>query len=283
MGSPYSLVTTLLKRLQAPAQSFEVDPRRQATFVGRQGTRLTVFPNAFRDANGRIMGEPVELQLREVFTKKEILLSNKMTTSNNRLLESAGQLWAAAFHEGQLLDLTYPISVEIPVKPGLRNPLSVRLYAGSTASIRSFSPDVLFDWRLSDKKTIPIRRISKEKYYRFWLYQFNWINCKNAISRRKGRNMVSAKAVSLVEKFDDLMAFLIFSDTESMARMHRTNDHFTAFNIPSKFEAQVLMIGMHQGVVYYGAKEIKRTANCQVFVRMEPVTSTELSRKLDAL
>ena len=95
--------------------------------------------------------------------------------------------------------------------------------------------------------------------------------------------MVSAKAVSLVEEFDDLMAFLVFSNTTAMSRMHRTNDHFTAFNIPSKFGARVLMIGMHQDVIYYGVRQIEKTTNCQVFVHMEPVTSAELSKKLDLI
>ena len=281
--SPYRLVATLLKRLEEPAQCFEVDPKRQTTLVGRLGTRLTIFPKAFRDAKGNIMDMPVELQLREHFSKKDIFLSNKMTTSRDRLFESAGQLWVAAFYEGRPLDLTYPISVELPVRPGLRNPLNVRLYSGSTASTRSFVPDVSFDWQLSDKKTLPIRRVLEKKYYRFWLYQFNWINCKNTISRRKGRGMISAKAVSLVKKFDDLMAFLVFSNTTSMSRMLQTNDHFTAFNIPSKFGARVLMVGVHQDVIYYGVREIKKTTNCQVFVHMEPVTSSELSKKLDLI
>lgn len=282
-GSPYRKVETLLKRLESPAQVFEIDPGRKTTIVGEQGTRLTIFPHAFRDARKGLVDRPVKLQLREVFSKKDILLSNKMTTSQDRLLESAGQLWVAAFYEGQLLDLTYPISIELPVKSALRNPLSVRIYSGSTASTRGFEPEATFDWRLSDKKALPIRRLSVKKYYRFWLYQFNWINCKNALSRRKGRSMVSAKAVSLIEQFDDLQAYLVLSGAEAMARMHRTKDRFAAFNIPAHFAARVLMIGIHEGVIYYGEREITKTGNCQVFVRLEPLTSRELGEKLEKL
>lgn len=282
-GSPFPSVEILLRRLETPAQYFEVDPTRKSTIVGASGTRLTIFPQSFCDSQDRILDKPASLQLREVFSRKDILLSNKMTTSENRLLESAGQLWLSASYEGQVLDLVYPIGVDLPVKSGLRNPLAVRLFSGGAASTHSISPKVSFDWRQVDKKNLPITHIANKKYYRFWLYQFNWINCNNSISRRKGRSMVSAKAVSRVEEFDDLMAFLVLSNSQSMARMHRTNDHFTAFNIPSKLSAKVLMIGLHQGIIYFGLKEIEKTTNSLVYVRMEPVSLNGLSQKLDSI
>ena len=282
-GNPYAFVGHLLRQLEGPAQTFEIDPRRKTTFLGQHGTRLTINPHSFCDRFGQLVSEPLTLHLREVFTKTDLLLSNKMTASEDRVMESAGQLWLLATRKKEVLELIQPICVDLPVKPGLRNPLSVRLYRGSTAYTRGFYPEDLFDWSQVDAKPLPINRTGGKKYFRFWLYQFNWINCLASISRRKGRNMVSAKPVSPVKKFDDLMAFLIFSDNASIARMYHTNGHYTAFNIPGKQTVKVLMVGTYEGLVYYGSRTIRKTSNCQVFVEMQEVSKSNLIAKLNAL
>ena len=95
--------------------------------------------------------------------------------------------------------------------------------------------------------------------------------------------MVSARQVSHIEKFDDLVAYLVFKDLNSVTRMYPGEHHFTSFNIPVKQAATVVMMGLHQKQLYFGTQAIDRTSNKIVYVNLDGGSESQLLTVLDEL
>ncbi|MCR5889491.1 hypothetical protein LRS06_17280 [Hymenobacter sp. J193] len=82
-------------KLGPPVQQFIYDPTRENVFTGSQGTVILVSPNAFVTESGQPFTGPVHLEMREVFSKADMVLSAMPTISNGQLLESAGEFYLA--------------------------------------------------------------------------------------------------------------------------------------------------------------------------------------------
>jgi hypothetical protein len=282
-GSPYRTFEEFFSKNGVQSQVFSINPCRRSTLVGEKGTRLTVFPFSLVDALGRPVEGEVEISLKEVFSKKEMVLSNRVTTSEDRLLESGGQIFVQAFQSGRPLQLSGPMAVELPLRNRLRNPLGMRLFKGAVSITRAFRSGRDFDWEMVSNKPVNIRVLNGSKYFAFNLTEFNWWNCDYFFAKKGARTMVSARCVSQIEEFDDLTAFLVFRDTNSVARMYPGEHSFTSFNIPLKLAAAVVMMGIYDGQLFLGTCEIDQTSNKLLHVRMGPVTEEELLKNLDKL
>ena len=119
-------------------QTFLVDPSRRTTIVGSRGTRLTIAANSFVDTTAWPVKESVRLYLNEVFTRSEMILSGLTNTSEDRILESAGQILIEARTDKQRLELTSPITVDLPLQAGVDNPLATQLFSGGVSQTSSF-------------------------------------------------------------------------------------------------------------------------------------------------
>lgn len=223
-------------------QVFVVDPTRRTTLVGRRGTRLTISPNSFSDAAGWPAQENVHLKLREIFSRPEMILAGLTNTSEDRILESAGQLLLEARSGDSELFLTSPIAVDLPLQPGLNNPLASQLFSGGVSQTSSFNSGVRFDWKPANKKSIQLKTLGERKYLHFYVETLNWWNCTSFFRRRR-RTMLSVRWSTDDLPVDDLAAFLVFRDFNTVVRMYPGRHGFSSWNIPEDLEARTILLG----------------------------------------
>ena len=269
---PYRSLADFISINGVKAQTFTVDPSRQTTIIGQKGTRFTFFPYSLVDTQGTIIKQTVELQLKEVFSKEDMILSDKVTTSEDRLLESSGQFWLQAMLDGAPLQLKTAVVVELPVRKNLKNPLGMKLFQGSMAVTRTFGGSTAFDWKLLSKKPIPINKVAKRKFYKFLINTFNWYNCDCFFAKRTAKTMVSIRVQQGMKQFDELSAYLVFREANAVSRMYAHGNRFTSFNIPSRKRATVLLLGLKNGQFYSCAKELEHTGNQVLSLAPEPCT-----------
>ena len=84
-------INDLYKQLAIPAQEFKIDGRQDTILKLKQGTLVMVSREAFRERN-------FTLKITEIYKKSDMILANLGTTSNGKMLESAGMLKFEAFH-----------------------------------------------------------------------------------------------------------------------------------------------------------------------------------------
>ena len=257
-------------------QIFNINPEKSTVLVGAKGTRLTFAPFSLTGLSGTPARGIVEIHLKEVFTQSDMLMAARPTTSEDRLMESGGQLMIYARQGGLPLQLVQPVSVSVPVSKKLRNPLSMRLFVGSTSTFQAYSVEQTFDWRMASEKAVRISKTGRQKYYNFQLHDFNWAGCDFFVSRRASRCMVTARPISSVERFDSLLGYLVFHDVHAVARMYPGKHNCTAINIPEKLSATAHVVGLSKGRLFYGKGVIRRASEKLVDVKMRPVLEKEL-------
>ncbi|MCO6479457.1 MAG: hypothetical protein J5I94_22675 [Phaeodactylibacter sp.] len=282
-NAPKLYLKELLGRHGPPTQIFRADPERSTVLVGAGGAKLTIAPFSITDLSGRPAKGEVEVCLKEVFTQGEMMMAGRPTTSEDRLMESGGQILVTARQGGRPLKLAQPLTVGLPVSEKLQNPMAMRLFTGGTSTFQAFSSRQSFDWRMASEKAVRIRRSEGRKYYVFQLQDFNWAGCEFFVARRSSRCMVTARPVSPAEQFDSMLGFLVFRRVHAVARMYPGKHNCTAVNIPGKLSATAHLFGLSQGRLYYGKEVIRRASEKLVDVNMRPVLEKELAGFLKAM
>ncbi len=282
-GNAPLLLNNFFAEKENETRTYSIDAARLTIIVGKHGMRFTFQPLSFCDKEGNPVKGEVQIHLREVFEKGEMVLSNRMSSSEDRLLESAGQFWLFATQNRQPLELTKPIFVEFPVHPALTNPVAVRLFCGSFSTVLPFNAQQIFDWKLMSDKHLRIRKISGKKYFQFEINEFNWYSCQYFFAKRSALTMVSAKCVTDVDTFDDQSAFLVFRDIRSVARMYFSGNRFTAFNIPVGLAASVIIIALKDQQLFFGAQRLESIVSRLVPMTLEPLSESQLLEKLHRL
>lgn len=80
-------------------------PGRENTIKGKKGTELVFPPDAFVDENGFVVRGSVVLTMEECYSVPEILRANLSTTSDEKLLETAGMIKLTAKADGKNLSI----------------------------------------------------------------------------------------------------------------------------------------------------------------------------------
>jgi hypothetical protein len=85
-----------LQKLGDPPQIFTISNDKTDTIKTRNGTRIIIRPNTFVFNDGKDTKESIQIELREVFDKSDMILNGLGTISDGRLLESFGMIYLRA-------------------------------------------------------------------------------------------------------------------------------------------------------------------------------------------
>ena len=273
-----------LLALNGPStQVFHINPEKSTVLVGAKGTRLTFAPFSLTGLSGNPVKGMVEIRLKEALSQSDMLMAGRPTTSEDRLMESGGQLMIQASQGNKELKLAQPVTIGLPVSKKLRNPMSMRLFVGSTSTFQAYSVGQSFDWKMASDKAVRIRKVERQKYFDFQLHGLNWAGCDFFVTRRSNRCMVTARPISSVERFDSLLGYLVFHDIQAVARMYPGKHNCTAINIPEKLSATAHVIGLSRGRLFYGKGVIRRASEKLLDVKMRAVSEKDLIRALQNL
>lgn len=262
---------------RASGQHFAVDPTRRTTLVGSQGTRLTIAPKSFLDPSGWPVRSQVTLILREVFSRPDMVLSGLTNTSDDRILESAGQLLLEAYGDGELLSLATPIIVDLPLQAGLDNPLASQLFSGGVSQTLSFGSGLRFDWKSVKTKDIQLKTLGDKKYLHFPVDALKWWNCTSFFHRRRQRIMMSLRWSANEMPKEDVAAFLVFRDFNAVARMYPSRHGFSSLNIPKDVTARAILLGCDGEKMLVGKSPWAPTSSQPIQVELEPATRTGIA------
>lgn len=94
-------IKDLYKMLEQEKQVFCIHPKGDTIIRLDQGTIVSFPPNPFGDLNVPC----VEIRLKEFYKKSDMVMENLSTTSNGRLLESAGMVYIEAAIDDSLIEL----------------------------------------------------------------------------------------------------------------------------------------------------------------------------------
>jgi hypothetical protein len=108
----------LFRKYKTAPQTFSIDPSLEQTITGKQGTILVFPANSLVDKNGNTPKGKIQISLTECYEMADMIMNRLSTTSNGKMLETAGMVNVIATSNGEELQLKKesPYTVEFPKK-----------------------------------------------------------------------------------------------------------------------------------------------------------------------
>lgn len=78
------------------SQFFSISAESDTVIIGLKGSILVINENSFRDCNGNRISGKIDIELKEIMSGNDLVLSGLTTTSDGALLETAGMIYINA-------------------------------------------------------------------------------------------------------------------------------------------------------------------------------------------
>ncbi len=231
-----------------PYQSFNGTAGAAFSITGTKGIKIDFPANAFLDASGNLVSGNVKLTLREVLSKKDILLSGKITSASGQILISGGEFEILAFQNGQVLKLNPATDVAVKVPTTLSaEPMDLFEFKAVSASDST--------WMLNQKARIT----TTPMYYQFSLPGFGWLNCDYFYNSPSPKTTITASPVysGTLPNIKEQRAYLLFDHINSVIGLPfevAVNQHQSYLNsIPIGLSGQLVIISVGMDdTIYFG-------------------------------
>ncbi|MBI1182731.1 OmpA family protein [bacterium] len=146
------------------AQHFIINPQRDTTLVGEEGTVLKIEAGTFA-AKGK---EPVVIELKEYYKFSDMLLENLSTTSNGHTLSTRGMLYVNATQNGKVLEPSKEFAIMMPTDNYSKK---AKIFEGN----REAHSDIM-NWSLSNNSVLESFSITDFSNCRQYSYLLS--NCR---------------------------------------------------------------------------------------------------------
>lgn len=173
--------------VQVKAQAFTIDPTQATKITGKQGTYLEFGPNILTYADGSEVKGKVTLSLKEYYQKSDMVTSGLTTTSDGKILKSAGMVYLEAKDsDGKTLQIKPDKDYKIGFPTKGKSDNNMQLFYGKREEGQ-------MNWKSTKKKAavlpkpiakptseyIPTDTAYKEiiELYTFQAKKMRWINC----------------------------------------------------------------------------------------------------------
>ena len=258
-------------------QRFTVNSSTGGSITGSKGTEITIPPNAFKKADGTPVTGNVTIELKELFEKSEMILSDKPTVSYGQILVSGGEFYISASQNGEELRLNNTsLSVSTPTDSIDYN---MNLFTG-------VSTDTGFSWIPANQGTNPDTMRFQTSFPYSYLYEIDslgWINCDYFYFDPKPKYDLN---VNFSSRPNDVAVYFVFNQINSVARAYDwdNNLEFEGLQIPQGQSITVVAIGVDSNGKYYMASEdITISGNTTATLSMIEVTKNALMSMLNNL
>lgn len=282
-GFPYRHLADFFHSQRAPLQSFVVNNQESVTITGEQGTTLSLAPNSLLDLDNQVVKGDINIQLREVRTKADMIFSNLPSTSEDRLLETGGAFYLD-IHQGYLpLRLQHPLSVSLPLSPAIANTVALRLHHGVQSAV-SLQQATQIDWQPVVNNTPSLQRKTGIKAIEVQLLELHWSSLAYLFrSGKSQRSILHVRPQLTTGALEEIQAYVVYQEINCVAKLHPHRDVFSLYNLPKQQPFTIIIIGRSQLQFYYGQLDVTSVHNKTYDVPLKNIEEEELIRQINAL
>jgi hypothetical protein len=261
-------------------QSFTIDAGLAQSISGSKGTYIYIPANSFQDNSNNLVSGNISIELIEIQTKADMILLNKTTTSNGRLLVSGGELSIKAFQNGEQLILSSSANVSIQMPTN--NPVNMSLFSG----IEDSTGNVNWD------STGTNATVDSSGNFSFNIYSgtlgndsLGWINCDYFY----GQSNLTTLSVLVPTNHDETNTaiYLFFNNLYSVAPAwwNTTDDNFQSYqsSLPIGEQLTIVAVSEINGQMYSSFTPITLTTNHTETITMSATTSTAFENDVNNL
>jgi hypothetical protein len=275
--STSNTISDFIKRNTTASQNFTVNvSNSDTTITGQKGTIVKIPKNAFVTLNGQPVNGGVKIELKEIFSKAEMVLSSIPTISDGKLLISGGEVYInATTVNGE------PLKIDSMRTPTVQVPNNNNPQAGMTL-FTGVQNGNTFNWKPVQVDTTSqtynpkdsIRNyqhlpsfFQQDIYYVFTLQNFGWTNCD------RFWNVPNVTSIKVdCQKFNSFAnVYVVFKNLQCVMQLPllpdgtlyiSNSDGYT--NMPVGEEITIIAVALENSKSYYTMKDLTITKDLSV-------------------
>jgi OmpA family len=266
------LIGDIFKKLNKETQSFKSIGNEDIVVKGSEGTIIRIPKNALVENNGEVVHGDIDIELKEFYTKADMVSANLHTMSDKELLETAGMINISALYAGAKLKLKSGAKIEIQFacKSRMQN---MQTFIGqehnnqinwipqnisvATVSIQNSSVKYRFGSELTDSTgyegdTTATKELDKVDKMILTSGELGWINCDRFYKFENKTNLI----VEIDASFKPVVR-LVFKDLNAvMPGYYTTNKKMILNEIPVGQKATLIAFSLINNEPYFVSKDI---------------------------
>lgn len=291
-----TVLTATLAEHAAPVQKFTVTPG--TTTIRTAAGSVIYVPNNLVRVNGQpLSSNPIEVLVREVTKRSEMIFTNTPTISNGQLLESAGMFNVAFQQDGQPLRPTSTLVVRT-TNPGTLSTINNMLLfmglpdstnrsqVGSWTQVNTQSAqDSSRIFPIGNTASMGFQVNLSPNIYNINLGLLNWINCDRFVTTTSRTN-VQINVTRPTVNGTTTRSFLVFNTLNSVLSASLSGPSGTTFyanGVPLGYAVTAVVLHQEGNQLYFGKQTATIAANQQFSPTLRAVTEAELVAEINAL
>lgn len=278
----YTSLTDFQNKRGAPIHTFTFDAATGGTFTTPKGTVIQIPAHAFFTMGGLAAGL-VKFEVRDIYSKSDMILSNITTQSYHHPIVSGGEAWFRATQNNQPLYLygANPITVKMRRDP---NAQPMQLY--------SAIPDTgttNVNWVTVDTAANPFATEPPIDSSYYWQYELNsavsgtldgdWVNCDHPFDSYTSTDLTLNVAMG----FSSVTSYLVFDDYNSVVQLYTILGNYTYQFAPLGHNCTLVAYCVQNGKIYASIQPITISANQQVNIHLQQTDAESFEQQLEAL
>jgi len=278
----FSSPTEFLNSYAPDVEVFSIDPSVYNRVVATNGTAVEFNANQIIDQNGNIVLGTVDVAIKEILSKKDMIYSGLTSMGATFPLISGGEVFINISQNGNSLRLNSPVNIFIPDPTPEAGMMVFRMTDTSAV-------DVTGSWVL-DTSTIlgwcndPVNQATGYCFTSDTLY---WINCDYFANQQPSTGI----EIEVPLGFNNLntMIYLSFDNLNSITRANNFNSTLNRFslapnyNIPIGIELTIIAVGVRNNQIYGSSTPIMVVNNHLEVISLSPVSEIDLVNQINNL
>lgn len=311
-----------LQQLSDPSQFFTITNDKGDTLETKNGTKIIIEPNTFVFNDGQGTREPIQIEVKDVFDKSEMILNGLGTVSNGRLLESFGMVYLKATSSDRELKIKENSAIRVSI-PNRREGYYGELFYGAEID-RSLNweyagkiPDTtvveetimpLSDSKASVKRTTFKFNNGRKEFVSDTVFTIKYQCCQDSVVGMEeaiyipkaykfevtklgwincDRFLDAKDKVDLdieLKDFSQPIAYLVFSDINSvMEILFNADGKALANNLPKDHQVDLVVIDKIKGNFMWTKRSTKLGTEKILMIETTKIKEDELKTELKRL
>lgn len=278
----------LFNNLATPLQTYTINATSYNTYTCTNGTRIIIYPNAFLTQAGGAVSGVVNIEVKDILSKKDMILNNAIPVSNGQLLVSGGEVYFNATQGNQQLKINPATGVYFTVPAGNTPSTQMKeFYANAPSNLSNTN----LNWVTPTTASTNITAFQDTAatgpngpYYSYFFTcdSMSWSNCDYFYTIPGTKTTCTVNTTGSFNN-SNTAVFLSLNGVTTLAHLNSTSytslsNSFASYqnSIPVGSIYTVIAIGFDGTNYHYASQVVTMTSN--MVINMPALTQTTLSQ-----
>ncbi len=274
-------------------QLYTIDSDRDTIIFGNKGTRVSIPANCLVNEFGVLVKGKIQLELKELYSKKDMILANKPTVSDGKLLESNGEIYLNAKAKGENLHVSCEDGIQVMLAS--TTSIGMEMWLGEINKVGNINwektDEVLEVQNLENNSNgfvndgnIEDERMYEAANFLFKTKKFGWINCDRFYEDTTEKVEMYVQMRNPFPKEYQTYMYVIFPEINSVLPVYSNDgENYTLSGLPSGRDIQIICLSATETKTFFDVKAVTVQKGLKASLELQPQSKLEIEKILEGL